>query len=96
MGEVQLTNAEVLADKTLGLQALQYSVSEGYLVLRRWIVSHMAGRSVECSLEDIVITPGSQQGLEFLGLLLLSPNDTTLVEAPPYLGALQAFAAVKP
>ena len=96
MGEVQSTYAEVLADKTLGPQALQYSVSEGYLPLRQWIVSHMAGRGVECSSENIVITSGSQQGLEFLGRLLLSPNDTALVEAPTYLGALQAFAAFEP
>ena len=96
MSEVQATYAEVLADETLGPQALQYSVSEGYLPLREWIVSHMAGRGIECSPENIVITSGSQQGLEFLGRLLLSPNDTALVEAPTYLGALQAFAAFEP
>lgn len=47
-------------------------------------------------VDNIVITSGSQQGLEFLGRLLLSPKDTALVEVPTYLGALQAFSAFEP
>jgi DNA-binding transcriptional MocR family regulator len=96
IAEAQATYADVLGDPTLGPQALQYSVSEGYLPLRQWIVSHMATRGVPCTTDNIVITSGSQQGLEFLGRLLLSPNDTALVEAPTYLGALQAFSAFEP
>ena len=76
--------------------ALQYSVSEGYLPLRQWIVRHMAALGVPCDDDNIVITSGSQQGLEFLGRLLLSPGDTALVTAPTYLGALQAFSAYEP
>ena len=49
-----------------------------------------------CQEDNIVITSGSQQGLEFLGRLLLSPGDTALVTAPTYLGALQAFSASEP
>lgn len=96
IAEAQATYADVLGDPTLAPQALQYSVSEGYLPLRQWIVSHMATRGVPCTTDNIVITSGSQQGLEFLGRLLLSPNDTALVEAPTYLGALQAFSAFEP
>jgi DNA-binding transcriptional MocR family regulator len=49
-----------------------------------------------CHEDNIVITSGSQQALEFLGRLLLSPGDTALVTAPTYLGALQAFSACEP
>jgi DNA-binding transcriptional MocR family regulator len=79
-----------------GPQSLQYSVSEGYAPLRRWIVGHMARLGVPCGIENIVITSGSQQGLDFLGKLFLGPGDTALVAAPTYLGALQAFNPYEP
>ena len=56
----------------------------------------MAELGVPCGEDNIVITCGSQQALEFLGRLLLSPGDTALVTAPTYLGALQAFSAYEP
>ena len=76
--------------------ALQYSVSEGYRPLRDWLVAHMAQIGIPCAAENILITSGSQQALDYLGKLLLSPGDTALVTAPTYLGALQAFAAYEP
>jgi DNA-binding transcriptional MocR family regulator len=88
--------ARVLADPVLGRQSLQYSVSEGYLPLRSWIAERMGKRGVACGPDNILITSGSQQALDFLGKLLLSPNDTALVTAPTYLGALQAFNAYEP
>jgi DNA-binding transcriptional MocR family regulator len=51
---------------------------------------------VACDVDNIVVTSGSQQALDFLGRLLLSPGDTALVTAPTYLGALQAFSAYEP
>lgn len=88
--------AAVLADPAQAAQALQYSVSEGYAPLRQWIAGHMAGQGVPCGIDNIVITSGSQQALEFLGRLFLDPRDTALVTAPTYLGALQAFNAYEP
>lgn len=88
--------ARILADPETAPQALQYSVSEGYAPLRQWIAAHMGRLGVECAIENIVITSGSQQGLDFLGKLFLSPGDTALVTAPTYLGALQAFNAYEP
>jgi DNA-binding transcriptional MocR family regulator len=76
--------------------ALQYSVSEGYLPLRQWLAKHMEGLGVPCSPDNIVITSGSQQALDYLGKLFLSPGDTALVTRPTYLGALQAFSAYEP
>lgn len=86
----------VLADVENAGRILQYSVSEGDPKLRKWIAGYMASKGVECDIENILITNGSQQGLEFLGKLFLSPSDTALVEAPTYLGALQAFSANEP
>jgi DNA-binding transcriptional MocR family regulator len=77
-------------------QALQYSVSEGYLPLREWIATDMARHGVRCSVDNILITSGSQQALDYLGKLFLSPADTALVEWPTYLGALAAFNAYEP
>jgi DNA-binding transcriptional MocR family regulator len=56
----------------------------------------MARIGVPCTEDNIVVTSGSQQALEFLGRLLLSPGDTALVTAPTYLGALQAFSGTEP
>ncbi len=87
---------EVLRAPGSAARVLQYSISEGDPELRNWIVRHMASRGVSCSPDNILITNGSQQALEFLGKLLLSPGDTALVAAPTYLGALQAFSAYEP
>ena len=94
--EAQAAYAAVLGDAALAGSALQYSVSEGYLPLRQCIAAHMGTLGVPCHEDNIVITSGSQQALEFLGRLLLSPGDTALVTAPTYLGALQAFSACEP
>ncbi|WP_170469475.1 PLP-dependent aminotransferase family protein [Ruegeria arenilitoris] len=77
-------------------QALQYSVSEGYVPLREWLVDHMHEIGVECGNDNILITSGSQQALDYLGKLYLSPGDTALVGWPTYLGALAAFNAYEP
>ena len=76
--------------------ALQYSVSEGYLPLRRWLAAHMTGLGVPCGAENILITSGSQQALDYLGKLMIGPKDTVLVNWPTYMGALGAFNAYEP
>jgi hypothetical protein len=76
--------------------ALQYSVSEGYKPLREWLVGEMAKIGIACGVDNVFITSGSQQALDYLGKLFLSPKDTALVTWPTYLGALQAFNAYEP
>ena len=76
--------------------ALQYSVSEGYAPLRRWIAGEMAKLGVPCDADNILITSGSQQALDYIGKLFLSPHDTALVAWPTYMGALGAFNAYEP
>lgn len=73
--------------------ALQYSTSEGYAPLRQWIADYMGTIGVPCTPDNIMVVSGSQQGLDYLGKLFLSPNDTALVMRPTYLGALQSFTA---
>ena len=87
---------QILADPVLAAQALQYSVSEGYLPLRQWIAERMTRDGMPCDERNIIITAGSQQALDLLGKLLLSDGDTVLTGRPTYLGALQAFNAYQP
>jgi len=77
-------------------QSLQYSTSEGYLPLRDWIAGEMGKLGIACTPDNILITSGSQQALDYLGKLFLSPGDTALVGWPTYLGALGAFNAYEP
>ncbi|NVP57210.1 PLP-dependent aminotransferase family protein [Mycoplana rhizolycopersici] len=76
--------------------ALQYSVSEGYKPLREWLAGEMGKLGIGCTADNVFIVSGSQQGLDYLGKLFLSPGDTALVTWPTYLGALQAFNAYEP
>lgn len=76
--------------------ALQYSISEGYTPLREWICDYMARKGVPVGLDEVLITSGSQQALEFVGKLLIGPGDKVAVTRPAYLGALQAFSPYEP
>lgn len=86
----------ILADPAQACQALQYSVSEGYAPLRRWIAERAAREGIVCDEHNILITAGSQQALDLLGKLFLTRGDTVMVARPTYLGALQAFNAYEP
>jgi 2-aminoadipate transaminase len=77
-------------------QALQYAASEGYAPLREWVAEHMAGHGVAVNANQVLITTGSQQGLDLVGKVLIDPGSHVAVEAPTYLGALQAFAPYEP
>jgi 2-aminoadipate transaminase len=77
-----------------GAQALQYGATEGYRPLREWLAQQMAEEAgVPVSVENVLITTGSQQALDLLGKILVDPGDTLLVESPTYLAALQAWNA---
>ncbi|HEY7098836.1 MAG TPA: PLP-dependent aminotransferase family protein [Terriglobales bacterium] len=72
-------------------QALQYGATEGFPPLREMIARHTARYGVSAKVENVLITSGSQQALDLIGKLLINSGDRVLVEAPTYLGALQAF-----
>lgn len=76
-----------------GQAALQYAASEGYGPLRE-AVSQMLPWKVDPS--QVLITTGSQQGLDLIAKVLLDPGSRVLVETPTYLGALQAFSPMEP
>ena len=79
-----------------GNEALQYGASEGHIGLKKHIVSIMAGDGIEVDEEDFIITDGSQQALDLLAKVFIDPGDVVLVEAPSYLGALNAFEGYEP
>jgi len=79
--------------ENFGPQALQYSTTEGYGPLREMIARRTARYSVEVDIDNILITSGSQQALDFIGRLFINRGDYIVVESPTYLGALQAWDA---
>jgi DNA-binding transcriptional MocR family regulator len=83
----------ILIDPAKARVALQYSESGGWRPLREWLAGYMASLGVACGADNILITSGSQQGLDLIGRLLLSPGERVLAEAPTYIGALRAFDA---
>jgi len=80
---------KVLAEKAA--LALQYGATEGYEPLRELIANNMARYGIKARIENVLITSGSQQALDLIGKLFINRGDRVLVEAPTYLGALQAF-----
>jgi len=89
--ELARAHAEVLANE--GASALQYATTEGFLPLRTWIAGRMAQRGMQVEHEHVLVTAGSQQGIDLTAKALLDPGDTVVVENPSYLAALQAFQA---
>jgi 2-aminoadipate transaminase len=77
-------------------EALQYAASEGFGPLREWVAADLRAQGVAADAGRVLITNGSQQGLDLVGKVLLDPGSAVAVEAPTYLGALQAFAPYEP
>jgi 2-aminoadipate transaminase len=75
------------------LPALQYGPSEGYRPLREWILADLEKTGVKATLEDILITTGSQQGIDLFARVMLNPGDKVIVSNPTFLGAIQTFNA---
>ncbi|MDY0331344.1 MAG: PLP-dependent aminotransferase family protein [Thiomonas sp.] len=86
--------AEVFDTQAQG--ALQYGPSEGIAPLREWVAAQLREQGIAAQADEVLITSGSQQGLDLVGRVLIDPGSTVLVERPTYLGALQAFAPYGP
>ena len=80
---------KVLAEH--GAMALQYGTTEGYQPLREMIARNIARYGILATSDNVLITSGSQQALDLIGKLLINRGDRIVLEAPTYLGALQAF-----
>ncbi len=83
--------------ETSGADALQYAATEGFTPLRRKIAERMNRRfGTDLSENNILVTSGSQQGLDFTGKIFINEGDVILCESPTYLGAINAFNAYGP
>ncbi len=80
-----------------GRNALQYAQTEGYLPLREYISARYKQiQGLDIKPEEILITSGSQQGIDLVGKVLVNPGDTVAMESPGYLGAIQSFSVYQP
>lgn len=86
--------AHVLASQ--GRVALQYGPSNGYAPLREWIAHSLSRPGAQIRPEQVLITSGSQQGIDLVGRVLLDEGDTVCVETPTYLGAMQVLGLYQP
>lgn len=99
----QLFPVEALKDATCkvfethGREVLQYANSEGHAGLREYIsMQYKKKANLDIPVDNILITSGSQQGLDLLGKILINDNDTVIIEEPGYLGTIQAFSLYRP
>ena len=79
-----------------GLKSLQYGGSDGRIETRAMVAGMLAEDGIHVDPDEIIITGGSQQALDFMGRVFINPGDKIIVEGPSYLGALQAFSAYQP
>jgi 2-aminoadipate transaminase len=93
--ELKVISIKVLEE--MGREALQYSTTEGYKPLREKIAERMGQKfKTNVSADNILITCGSQQALDFSGKLFLDEGDLILCESPTYLAAISALKAYGP
>ena len=79
-----------------GPNAFQYDLTEGFLPLREALVDYLADKGISATTKRILVSSGSQGVLDSLGKILINPGDRVALEAPTYLGALQAFTPYEP
>ncbi len=78
-------------------ESLQYAASEGFAPLREWVAARLhRDQAMNVLPAQVLITTGSQQGLDLAAKVLIDTDARLLVETPTYLGALQAFAPYEP
>lgn len=92
--EIAEVASEVL--KYESSEALQYSTTEGYKPLREYIAQRYLKNGLKVDADEILITNGSQQGLDLVGKVFLNRDDGVIVERPTYLAAIQAFGMYEP
>ncbi|MDB5042440.1 MAG: Transcriptional regulator, GntR family protein, partial [Candidatus Eremiobacteraeota bacterium] len=93
----EISAAQDRVMRTRGAAALQYSVTDGVREVRSWVAARLnAQHGVDIQADDVVVTGGSQQGLDLYGRVFLDPGDVVALENPSYLGAIQAFDAYEP
>ena len=76
-----------------GAAVLQYDATEGVTELRELLLKKYQDEGVECSLDNMIITTGSQQGLDLVGKVFVNQGDVVICGLPSYLGGIGAFQA---
>ncbi|BDT71027.1 2-aminoadipate transaminase [Comamonadaceae bacterium OS-4] len=100
VAEFEAACAKVLKDDPAG--ALQYAASEGYGPLRELVAQQLKAQSAAAGVTwnvdpaQVLITTGSQQGLDLVAKILIDKDSKVLVESPTYLGAVMAFTPMEP
>lgn len=100
VAEFEAACAKVLKDDPAG--ALQYAASEGYGPLRELVAQQLSAQSAAAGVPwavdpaQVLITTGSQQGLDLVAKVLIDAGSRVLVESPTYLGAVMAFTPMEP
>jgi len=89
VAEIAVACEQVLSK--YGPTALQYSITEGLVVLREKLVNKLAIDGLVMSTDNVIITQGSQQALDLIAKLFIDKDSLIFTENPSYLGALQAF-----
>ncbi len=86
--------AEIAADELRGhyRNVLQYGLSEGSRTLRRAVIDWLRPQGLDLSLNQMLVTTASQQGLDLLAKAFLDPGDVVFCGLPTYLGAIQSFS----
>ena len=76
-----------------GPASLQYSTTEGWRPLREWISRRLTQKGIATDADHVLMTSGSQQGIDLAARVFLEPGDSVIVENPCYLAALQTFSS---
>jgi len=91
--QLEEISSKLLREK--GATALQYGPTEGETALREELAKLLSQEKPSIKPENILVTTGSQQGLDIVSKIFLDPKDTIIVELPTYIGGLQAFTAYR-
>jgi 2-aminoadipate transaminase len=92
----EIEKATTRVFREYGRDIFQYGNSEGHKGLREYISERYRQKNLDIPVENILITSGSQQGLDLLGKILINDGDGVIMEEPGYLGAIQAFSIYQP
>src|SRR5262249_37546119 len=87
----ELTEIAAQVVRERGKFALQYGPTKGSSSLIEGIIATMKNRGVDCTAAEIMLTTGSQQGLDLISRLILDKGDVALIELPSYIGGIIAL-----
>ncbi len=92
----KISKAVAAAIDNEGVQALQYGSSIGRVQTRQLVCELLEDFDLHITTDEVIITSGAQQALDLLGKVFINPGDPIIMEAPTYVGALQAFSQYQP